>query len=49
MGDSTVLIGKQGCDLSVGKRLNKVHITADDVEGRKQPARYMIRNPFSLE
>jgi len=28
---------------------NKVCIRADDAEGRKQLARYMIRNPFSLE
>jgi hypothetical protein len=28
---------------------NKVRITSDDAQGRKQLARYMIRNPFSLE
>jgi hypothetical protein len=28
---------------------NKVHVGANDLEGRRQLARYMIRNPFSLE
>ena len=28
---------------------NKVHVDANDPEGRRQLARYMIRNPFSLE
>jgi len=28
---------------------SSVRVAADDAEGRKQLARYMIRNPFSLE
>ena len=28
---------------------NKVHVGANDPEGRRQLARYMIRNPFSME
>ncbi|MCP4264416.1 MAG: hypothetical protein GY777_02375, partial [Candidatus Brocadiaceae bacterium] len=28
---------------------NKVRVGANDPEGRRQLARYMIRNPFSLE